>query len=246
MKCEYCGSELLPGNGYCPFCGLPVSDAELISTESAYQPSSAPKPVSSAPARTKSELKVPLITLCILIVLNIAGAAFAAYSWDISYSIREWQTNKNLAVHMEQLQSYLNNRDYIGYHLYYYEHSLYTCSDLDDYYAVSHTCTNLYNVYDIVTDFSSNREYYFAEERLSHTAELITNYVNAVFSVKQNFGYDDVYFTPDKTAIMEDVRSQLCGILVAYCGLTREEASQLPDFSHDKLYEIIERGLQRL
>lgn len=246
MKCEYCGSELLSDTGYCPFCGLPVSDAKLASAEPVYQPSVISAPVSKTPEKTGSLLKAPLITLAILIILNIAALVFAVYSWDISYSVQEWQTNKNSHVHMEQLQGYLEAEDYIGYHLYYYEHNLYACSDLDDYHVVHHVCSNLYDVYDIVADFSSNREYYFAEEELPRTADLITNYVNSVFTVKQNYGYNDAYFTPDKVAVIEKVRNQLCSILVAYCGLTKEEVSQLPDISHDKMYELIERGLKRL
>lgn len=242
MKCEYCGSKLQQGVRHCPFCGLPVSDTAVFSSEPVYE-----TPASqTTQVKKKPNLKAPLITLAILIILNIASILFAAFAWDIAYSIREWKIGQHADTHMEQLQSYLNSRDYIGYRLYYYENSLYSCSDFEDYYAVTHACSNLYNLYDIVADFSDNREYFFVEEELATTADLLTNYVNAVFTVEQNYSYNPAYLTPDKTAAIQDVQEQMKALLVAYCGLTPEEAQQLPDFSRTKQYEIIERGLQRL
>lgn len=243
MKCEYCGSKLQQGVRHCPFCGLPVSDTDIFSSEPAYHETPAHQ---TTPIKEKSGLKAPLIVFSLLIVLNIAGIFFAINAWDIAYSIKEWQVGQDAETHMEKLQSYLDSRDYIGYRLYYYENSLYSCSDFEDYYAVTHTCSNLYNLYDIVADFSDNREYFFAEEELATTAELLANYVHAVFTVEQNYSYNPAYLTADKVATIHNAQEQLKAILVAYCGLTLEEAEQLPDFSHTKQYEIIERGLQRL
>lgn len=245
MKCEYCGSSLQPGSTHCPFCGLPVSDTGIFSSEPVYSTPS-PHQTSAAPAKSSSGLKAPLITLCILIVLNIGAAVFAASAWDIAYSIQEWQVSKHSDTHMQKLLSLLESQDYIGYRLYYYENSLYSCSDFDDYYAVTLACSNLYSVYEIVANYGYDREYYFAEEELARTTELIANYVNAVFTVEQNFSYDPAYLTPEKSAAIAHVQEQLKAILVAYCGLTIEEAEQLPDLSYTRQYELIERGLQQL
>lgn len=55
----------------------------------------------------------------------------------------------------------------------------------------------------------------------------------------------DEYFTDETNAALTDLRTQTKAILVAYAGLTPEEAEALPDLSSRKQKEYLERGLEK-
>lgn len=245
MQCEFCGSEMQPGNRCCPFCGLTASDGNGFATQTAAFETSAHQTANQSTPRAVSRprIKTPLILFFILLILNICALALVSKSWDISHAIVTWQVNKDAQTHLEELQSRLEAQDYIGYHLYYQSNDLYACSELDDYYAVTLACDYLYYLYETAVDFSEYREYAFSAEALPDTAEDFTDYASFIFSVDQRYNYDPAYVAEDKLAIISDIQNQAKAILVAYCGLTREEAEQFPDFSYTKQYEIIERGL---
>lgn len=243
MLCEYCGSKMQPGNRLCPFCGLAASGEDHSSTQTASFETSAHQTASQSAPQAGSRIKTPLIIFFILLILNICAITLVVKSWDIADAIVTWQVNKNAQTHIQELQSRLDAQDYIGYHLYYQNNNLYACSELDDYDAVSLACNYLYYLYETAVDFSEYREYHFSAETLPDTVEDFTNYASFIFSVEQNYSYDPDYVTDDKLAIISHIQNQAKAILVAYCGLTKEEVQQLPDLSYTRQYEIMERGL---
>lgn len=246
MKCEYCGSKMQPGSHICPFCGLAANHIDPTQSTFQKEPGIHQVTDTKTASGTGSRLKTPFIAFFILLILNICAGTLVIKSWDIADEITVWQVEKNAESHQQEIERRLESQDYIGYYLYYYDNNLYACSDFDCYHAVTLASSNLYYLYEIAVDFSDDRQFSFSEETLSDTAEKFTDYVNFLFSIERRCNYEPDYVTDDKLAIIADIQNQAKGILVAYCGLTIEEANEIPDLSYEKQYEILERGLSRL
>ena len=93
---------------------------------------------------------------------------------------------------------------------------------------------------------SSCNNYYFDTDEISHTITTLTRDVHDIYNLEDNYSYNaEEYFTDETNAALTDLRTQTKAILVAYAGLTPEEAEALPDLSSRKQKEYLERGLEK-
>ena len=56
----------------------------------------------------------------------------------------------------------------------------------------------------------------------------------------------EICLTEEKMAIIEKIQEQTTAILIAYGGLTPEEAKELPELSASRQQELLERSLSNL
>ena len=103
------------------------------------------------------------------------------------------------------------------------------------------------NIYRILVDTSSScNNYYFDSDEISHTITTLARDVHDIYNLEDNYSYNaEEYFTDETNAALTDLRTQTKAILVAYAGLTPEEAEALPDLSSRKQKEYLERGLEK-
>ena len=93
---------------------------------------------------------------------------------------------------------------------------------------------------------SSCNNYYFDSDEISHTITTLARDVHDIYNLEDNYSYNtEEYFTDETNAALTDLRTQTKAILVAYAGLTPEEAEALPDLSSRKQKEYLERGLEK-
>ena len=87
--------------------------------------------------------------------------------------------------------------------------------------------------------------YYFDDDEISRTITTLARDIHDIFNLEENYSYNkEEYFTDETNAALADLRTQTKAVLVAYAGLTSEEANALPDLSTAKQKEYLERGIE--
>lgn len=93
-------------------------------------------------------------------------------------------------------------------------------------------------------DNSSYYDYAFSDEEISQTVSSMVRNLDTIFNIEREYSYQkELYFTDETTTALADLQNQTKSILVAYAGLTLEEAASLPDLSSKKQQELLERRL---
>ena len=194
-----------------------------------------------------TSLTVPLTVVFILILLNIASFVFVAKSWDIGSGLQKQQIHSHLSKHQENINTYIQNGDFCGLSYYYSQNSLYYEDAFDKYNALISASDSYRNIYRILVDTSSSyNNYYFDADEISHTITTLARDIHDIYNLEENYSYNaEEYFTDETNAALTDLRTQTKAILVAYAGLTPEEAEELPDLSSRKQKEYLERGLEK-
>lgn len=246
MKCPYCGSNLGLEDEYCPYCGKRNLLAEKHQKEmKRYQQefSKTKRAVYEKSSRFAS-LTVPLIILFVLFILNIGGIIFAASGWNIGTSVMKKQISADKETHQKNLEQYAAEGDFYGLSGYYNANSLYFSDEFDEYMAVVYAGEAYYAVYNLLMNPLMGDAYAFDEENLSSTVRTITNNLDEIFNIEQNYSYNkEKYLAEDKMELIEAMQEQIKAILVTYGGLSRQEADELPNLSATRQQELLERRL---
>lgn len=249
MNCPYCGAHLGLEDEYCPYCGQRNQLAKKHQADmKRYQQefSRTQKAVYEKSSRFAS-LTVPLIILFVLMLLNIGAILFAASGWEIGRTIQVKKIQDNREVHQEKLEAFAADGDFYGLSGYYNANSLYYSDDFDNYTAVVYAGEAYYNIYSILTDVLTGSNYAVEEENLSSTARSISNSLDTIFNIEQQYDFNrELYLQEDKLELIRQIQEQTKVILMAYGGLSREEADELRDMSASRQQELLERRLAEL
>lgn len=249
MKCPYCGSPLELEDEFCSFCGQRNTLAQKHQADMRHYKREFSKTQQEVYTKTRhfASLTVPLIVLFVLFILNIGAVIFSVSGWKIGSSMLENKVEKNAAQHRENLESFLESGDYYGFSSYYNTNSLYMADEFNEYNAAVYAAESYFRIYQILLDTSEYGNYYLEEENLSSTIHSITRNLEEIFDVERNYSYQkELYLSDEKMDIIFNIQEQTKAILVAYGGLTPEEADNLPNLSTSKRQEILERGLNNL
>ena len=249
MKCPHCGAQIGLEEKYCPFCGLPNEFARKHQEDMDRYEQEFQQTQSEVYQKTRhfTSLTVPLTVIFVLILLNIVSFVFVAKSWDIGSGLQKQQIHSHLGKHQENIDTYIQNGDFCGLSYYYSQNSLYYEDAFDKYNALISASDSYRNIYRILVDTSSScNNYYFDSDEISHTITTLARDVHDIYNLEDNYSYNaEEYFTVETNAALTDLRTQTKAILVAYAGLTPEEAEALPDLSSRKQKEYLERGLEK-
>lgn len=245
MKCPFCEGPLGLEDEVCPYCGKPNEFFKKHQAEMKHYEKEFTKTQTEIYKKSKhfANLTVPIILLCVLVILNVAAAIFVSYSWDIGSVMLENKINKNAFTHKENLQRHIDDKNYYGLASYYNNNSLYMADQFDEYQAVVYTADSYFSIYRMLLESPEYRSYNFDSENISSTVRSITLNLDTIFNVKQHYTYNKDLLAEDKMEVIEAIQSQTKAILVAYGGLTIEEAESLPDLSASKQQELLERRL---
>lgn len=249
MKCPYCGAPIGIEDEYCAYCGQKNLMTSKHQEEMQHYKNEFAKTQHVVYEKTRyiTSLTVPLIFLTVMIILNIAALIFLGKSSDIGYSLLEANIEKNADTHLEKIEEYLEHRDYIGFYQYFSRNDLYFADVFDDYSAIENASGNLSSLYTMVTEIASEPgSYYLEEDNINYTLKSIARNVEDIFSIRESYSYNTEAISGEFDTIIDDIEIQTKALLVAYCGLTREEADELPNLSLARQYEVLERGLARL
>lgn len=249
MKCPHCGAPIGIEEEYCSYCGQKNLMSSKHQADMQHYKNEFSKTQNTVYEHTKhiTTLTVPVIFLAVMVILNVAAVIFFGKAWDISSAIAESRIEKNAAMHRQKLEELLEHQDYIGFEEYYSGNDLYLSDIFNNYRAIESACSNLSFFYTTITEiYTEPDSYYLDEENLNSTLRNISQDIEEIFSVKDDYCYNPELVTGQAADIIEDIQTQTKALLVAYCGLTREEADDFSDLSRSNQYKLLERGLQEL
>lgn len=249
MFCPHCGTQMNPQDDYCPFCGQP-NDSNRKHPEHTEQYQQEYWQAQTDIREENSHLTgrvVPLTIVFVLVLLNIGAFIFVSKSWDIGSFLRKQEIHSHLQEHQENIDTYIQKGDFCGLSEYYNQNLLYYEDAFNKYNALISASDSYGDIYRILADSSSSySNYYFDADEISHTITMLARDIHDIFNLEENYSYNaEEYFTEETNAALTDLRTQAKAVLVAYAGLSPEEADELPDLSVKKQKEYLERGLEK-
>ena len=249
MKCPYCGSPLSLEDEYCSFCGQRNELAKKHQTEMNHYKNEFARTQQEVYTKTRrfASLTVPLIIIFILFVLNIGAVIFSMNAWDMGSALLKKKIENKADEHHDNLNAYIQTGDYYGFSSYYNTNSLYMVDKFREYRAAVDVADSYFQIYRSLVDTSEYGNYNLNEENISSTVRYMTQNLDSIFNVEQNYSYNsELYFSDNNLKMIHNIQDQTKAILVTYGGLTMDEADELPDLSSGRQKEILERRLREL
>ena len=245
MNCPHCGSPIGLEDEYCSYCGKINEFAlehnkqmhhyqnEFLKTQQQVEDS----------AKRFSRLSGPLISLVILIIANIAAFIFLISSWNISSSIESRQILKQEALHRDNLNMYLEQKEYQKFSAYYDRYSLYMVEEFRYYNAVKYTIDDYYYVYNSIMN---PYEYDQDEESIQSTLTILTRQLSEIYHPEDSYSYDkDKYFSDENMKVISDIQERTKVLLLTYTDLTEEQVNAIPDSSSSIIQNYLKEGLNQ-
>lgn len=175
MKCDYCGADLTIEDEVCPFCHQPnpyyVKHREdMHHYEQDYQETKSD--VYETAGKT-SRKATRVAVLAVLAGIFLGMVVLNANTWNLEKAIKIHQARKNLATHLEKLDQYIADEDWISYSMYIDTNELYYygLDELEDYRYFRQLADNYQYVYEAcmhLVDYKNQDEmeyYYYTPDR---------------------------------------------------------------------------------
>ena len=245
MKCPSCGGQMGLEDACCPYCGTPNSMAVKHQTDMAefrreYQRTQADvMRKTSFMQRHGSWLAI----LVALLIALIAGIILQVFAWDIGYSIREKDIERNMIEDAQVMDGFLAQGDYGKFSGYYDANDISLDSD-NPYQGLQSAARAYVDLIRYISDMRDSSSYAFKPDRISNTCGYLAEDLNRIYTLEERYPYStERYLPPDKLVYVEDIRDRTAAIAKTYFGLTDEQIQEIPDMSEKKLAALIEKGL---
>jgi len=247
MKCKVCGAGLELEQKYCPYCGA-KNDLAVQHQKDMEQFTGAFNETRKEVEKSSGKMAGIAVRAVILAVLVIAAFVIGHYAndaWSIRYDIDKQAAVANASAHIEKIEAYLEDGDYIAF-----------ASYMEGTRAASTMSSGPFEKYHNL--YYIARRYKSAVEWTEHMVfpgkyGSVSNYagygVDNILSYYSGAYDSDLYLyqAEDEEVLqsyIEDMTSKLEGILVAYYGLTKEEAESLSELSENKRRVLLYNALE--
>ena len=242
MQCPNCSAQMGLEDAVCPYCGTPNAmaarhQADMERYRQDYQRTRADVMSKTSFMQSNGGM---LVVLAVLLVAVVAGFILQANAWDIGYSIREGNVERNMAQSEQVMDAYLEQGDYGKFVGYFEANDL--SMDYDSPYQALRSAAYAY--VDLFQGISTLRESGSSEygaQRVSSTCEYLADDLNRIYTIEEDYSYDLDRYLPDRMRpYLEDIRDRAATLAKAYLGLTDEEVAAIPDISEKRLAQMIE------
>lgn len=242
MKCENCGGNLTLEDVVCPHCEAVNPHAiEHIRQMKRYQKDyeGTKEQVYDVTKRYVS-VSVRIIAIAVLIVLIILCGILSdeGYSLHRKKKLAEAKRNKEEITTM--IEEYLESQEYYALHsfleAYYIE---YSAEGYEEYRPLKHAATQYYFFYSDVIRVM----YPYSEESLKTYPGRIEGDLASFYKLYDEEYYANVYDNPKHKEDILKMEEQINAMLVAYCGLTMEEAEGLKNMTQAQRMSLLEERI---
>lgn len=245
MKCPHCGSPIRLEDKYCSYCGLPNDLAAQHQKDmSRYQKAfdRTRSEVLDSTRSTKKKLGC-FVVLAVMALLILLTSQAKDWSWTLGLRLQKMQIEAHEEEHLSALEDMINNQDSFGLGEYFDRYSLYMSDRFRCYNAVRNASDYFEMVFLFISDYLVDSDYLDEENQSRYIRSLATN-LDEIFHVEEKYNYDeDLFFTPNRLDYIHNIQNDTKALLVAYLGLTPEEADSYEDLSVSRQYDLLERTL---
>ena len=242
MKCENCGGNLTLEDVVCPYCEAVNPHAiEHIRQMKRYQKDyeGTKEQVYDVTKRYVS-VSVRIIVIAVLIVLIILCGVLSDEGYSLQRKLATAKSERKVEEYTEIIEEYLENHDY--YALYSFLEANYIEYDTEgyeEYRTISRAVTQYVFLYgDVIRVI-----YPYSEESLKTYPGRIEGELASFYKLYDEENYVNIYDNPlHKDAVLQ-IEAQINALLVAYCGLTPEEAEGFKDMSQAQRMSLLEERI---
>lgn len=245
MKCPNCGANLTIDDEVCSFCGVESPYAEKHREEMRQFTSDFNRTKSQVLETTQNHSKfVAKVTLiAVMVVLNLIVWIMAVDSYEIEKFIINRRISANYPVIKAELDKLEEERNYIGFYVYYYENRLYY-SDLFEEYRAAYNVSNNYEIiYNYTLELVTEEEedsYYDAEKRV----ELLAQQIDYLYKYATPQEYSDMtQYSQKHQDFMDAAVEQAEDLMQTYLLIPKEKMDDFRELSTARKQIMIEEGL---
>ena len=243
MKCKYCGADVRLDDQFCPNCGRPVEQAirhqkEMEQYEKEFEKT---KQQAMDKISVSSGYGTAVgIRLAVIVALIVALVAMAVNL--NSYSLNERKEKRAAArnhdAYVEQIEKYLENKDYVELAAFCDKHRLDYNDDFEEYRRIIYGADSFENIYrglwDVAFCTPDTRSMYYAEN-------LSKNINNFYEQIQQDQSYSK---NPERTKeVYAEMEEEMLLLLRRYLGLSKEDTDSMKELTKSKRTVMIEEAL---
>lgn len=243
MKCAYCGNNLHIDDEFCPYCKQENKYAVKHRKDM--------KRFSEDYDHTKKEVyqknkdKVSLMAKGTIIAILIVISIFVAMASSNTYNIHNWiqgiNINKNIHIHMENLEKLETERDFFGLLSYYDNHSLYQSDKFADYRALVSLSSSYFTTYYTVLRLTYDKE--ITDSNMDRWIAYIGDDLERIYDTIQPNEYWPEQYSEKHMAAMEYLKEEVETLIHVYLKVPMEEIKTFPTLSSAKIQLLIERSM---
>lgn len=245
MKCPNCGANLTIDDEVCSFCGVENPYAEKHREEMRHFKTDYDRTKSQVLEKTQSHSKfvVKVMLIAVMIVINLLVLLAAANSYEVERFVINRRISRNYNVHKTQLDKLEEERNFIGFYIYYYENRLYYSDSFEEYNAASNVANNYEMIYNymmaLITEDDEN-SYYSEEQRI----EMLAQQLEYLYKYSKPQKYSDMtQYSAKHQAFMDDAVLQIEELIQTYLNVPADKIEEFRELSSARRQIMIEEGL---
>ena len=246
MKCKYCGGEIRLEDMQCPFCGRPNEEAirhaqDMQRYQREFQQTKADV---TEKASHSSRKAVRIAAIAFLLAAIVGNIVLQMNSYSFRYAAERRAAKRNAPQFIAAIDTYLEEEDYIGFVSYCQNHNL-SMSDpaFDKYYRIYRTAHSYKGSVQQMMKLINHSRYTDVESIKKWTAEDIQEFYENLDPEKYSY-YEEADSEWSVTHI-ENMKTSLEALYVAYLDMTPEEAAGMESLSRGKRAVLIENGMEQ-
>ena len=244
MKCRYCGGPLNLEDAYCPHCGRPneLAKKHLKDMQKYQGEFEETKEEVYRQTRRVNAVAVRIALISVMVVASIICYIVGSNSWSVIRNSRRRSSRANAEQHMETINAMIGEEDYrsIAAYIDYWNIDAWS----DEFTPVSRViqAARSYSyVYDDILRLAFRGEYDDPERMLEYLAGDLSSFTDALG--RETYGESEEDIAREEE-ILRRMSTDLSKYLVAWCGVSREDAERFFTLSSARQAIILEEAWQ--
>ena len=245
MKCPNCGANLTIDDEICSFCGEENPFAEKHREEMKHFTRDFNRTKSQVLEKTQSHSRfvAKVMLIAVMVVVNLLIWITASDSYEVERFVINRRISSNYHVHKAELDRLEEERNFIGFYVYYYENRLYYSDLFEEYQAAYNVVTNYEVVYnymmELVTEDPTD-SYYTPEKRV----EMLVQQIEYLYKYSKPGEYSDMtQYSQKHQVFMDDVIEQTETLIQTYLNIPADRMEEFRGLSSARRQIMIEEGL---